>query len=86
MELRSLATIVFVSAGIIAGAWDLLVISRWGLGSGRTVSWQTYTLAKQHPVLPFLLGLLTATLLPGELLPLLVGFVFGHIFGDMRAP
>lgn len=68
-------TLLFVSLtlGLFLSSWaayDLYVVKRYGLESGKTISWAVFEKSKQQPAIPFLTGLT-------------IGLLCGHFFLQM---
>lgn len=76
-------TIVFCLLAA-AAAYDAYVVSKFGLGSGKTVSWITYESARQFPAVGFIVGYGFHYTFPGHELAIVAALVCGHIFGTMR--
>ena len=75
------------AALVCAGLYDLWVLRKYGIESGKTISWQLYTDARNWPALAFLAGLVVALVLQATgTSPIVALFllVAGHVFGTMR--
>lgn len=75
---------ILVFSLIIAGIWDLYVLYRYGIASGKTVSWLLYTDSRTWPAIAFLIGYAAHWGTAGYEVVTIFGCVCGHIFGQMR--
>lgn len=55
---------------LVWGGWDLYIVARYGLNSGKTISWSIFQGSQTHPAIPFLIGLS-------------LGLLCGHLFLGM---
>ena len=64
------ALVIVAVAALALAAYDVYLAWRYGLASGKTISWQTYTLSRRYPAIPFLAGLV-------------LGLLCGHLWLSM---
>jgi hypothetical protein len=68
------AIFILVTIAVFAlswGAFDVYILYRYGINSGKTLSWYIYSQSKLYPAIPLIVGLV-------------IGMLLGHLFLDMN--